>query len=39
MKNREKWRLIIQEAKLTLSCCVEVKEGKTLKYIQVLSYI
>jgi hypothetical protein len=27
-QNREKWRLIIQEAKLTLSCSAGVKEGR-----------
>jgi hypothetical protein len=28
MKNREEWREIVQEAKFTLSCCAEGKEGR-----------
>jgi hypothetical protein len=27
MKNRDEWRQIVQEAKLTLSCSAEGKEG------------
>jgi hypothetical protein len=30
MKNREEWRLIVQEAKVTLSCSAEGKEGMSI---------
>jgi hypothetical protein len=32
MKNREKWRLIIHEVKLALSCSAEGKEGMELLF-------
>jgi hypothetical protein len=28
--NREEWRLIVQEAKVTLSCSAEGKEGMSI---------
>jgi hypothetical protein len=42
MKNREEWRLIVQEAfrrpKLTLSWSVEGKEGRTVLFSESIYY-